>query len=282
MEANKTEKKPKSVFQKVMDVIMTVVVVLVVIIAALVLILTITSKRSTDGAINVFGYEFRTILTGSMERCTHDDPNEECTHINPNDYEIGSLPVGTMIFVESVPEDKAEAQNWYTNNVKEGDVLTFMYQGEVITHRVIEKVTLPSGAYEIHLMGDNRGSDGVAAEQIIITEEGRRDYIIGKVTGQSEFLGWIATTIKTPFGVILMIFIPCTVIVIVELIRIIGMVIADKKAKAKEKQEQIEKETQATKSDIEELKRQIEQAKLELQKTAPVDAIEKNPDKDGE
>ena len=279
MQANNTEKKQKSVFQKIMDVIMTIVVVLVVIIAVSILILTITSKRSADGAINVFGYEFRTILTGSMEKCTHDDPDEVCTHINPDDYEIGSLPVGTMIFIETVPEDKTEAQQWYTD-IADGDVLTFMYQGEVITHRVIDKIELPSGAFEIHLMGDNRGSDGVAAEQIIVTDEGKRNYIIGKVTGQSEFFGWIATTVKTPFGVIMMIFIPCSVIVVVELIRIIAMVIADKKAKAKEKQEQIEKETQATQSDIEELKRQIEQAKLELQKVST--DTTKTPDSDGE
>lgn len=279
MQANNTEKKPKSVFQKIMDVIMTIVVVLVVIIAVSILILTITSKRSADGAINVFGYEFRTILTGSMEKCTHDDPDEVCTHINPGDYEIGSLSVGTMIFIETVPEDKTEAQQWYTD-IADGDVLTFMYQGEVITHRVIDKIELPSGAFEIHLMGDNRGSDGVAAEQVIVTDEGKRNYIIGKVTGQSEFLGWIATTVKTPFGVIMMIFIPCSVIVIVEIIRIIAMVIADKKAKAKEEQEQIEKETQATKSDIEELKRQIEQAKLELQKVST--DTTKTPDSDVE
>jgi uncharacterized membrane protein len=202
-----------------------------------------------------------------MEKCTHDDPDEECTHIDLSKYEIGSLSVDTMIFIETVPEGKSEAQSWY-EKIKEGDVLTFLYGGEVITHRVISKIDLPSGAFEFHLMGDNRGSDGVAAEQIISTESGKRDYIIGKVVGQSEFLGWVVTTIKTPLGLIMMIFIPCIIIVIVEVVRIIGMIVADNKEKAKEKEEQAEKERKehdATKNELDELRRQIEQAKLELQ-----------------
>ena len=277
----KTEKKPKTLLQKILDVVMTVFVVLVVIIAVFVLFVTITSKRSADGAINVFGYEFRTILTGSMEKCTHKDPTEECDHVDVSKYDIGHLSVDTMIFIETVPENKTDAQAWYSK-IKEGDVLTFMYEGAVITHRVIEKKTLPSGAYEIHLMGDNRGDDGIAGEQIIVTEAGRRDYVIGKVVGQSEFLGWMITTVKKPIGAILFIFVPCGAILIVEVVRIISMLAAEKKRKAKEKADVIALESDNTQKDIEELKRQIELYKqsLNAQSTDSVDTAQEKTDQD--
>ena len=272
-------KKPKTVLQKILDVALTVIVVIVVIIAVFVLFVTITSKKSPDGAANIFGYQMRTILTGSMEKCKHEDPSEECDHVDVSKYEIGHLPVDTMIFIELVPEDKDKANEWY-KNLKEGDVLTFQYTGMgVVTHRIIEIEPNSTGGYEIDLMGDNRGDDGTAGVQTIITNNAdSANRVIGKVVGQSVFLGKAVTIIRKPVGAIFVILVPCLLIVIVEVVKIIVVLTEDKRAKRKAQNEErkaLEEKTETAREDIEELKKQIEQTKLALNST---DAPPKEPD----
>ena len=272
-------KKPKTVLQKILDVALTVIVVIVVIIAVFVLFVTITSKKSPDGAADIFGYQMRTILTGSMEKCKHEDPSVECDHVDVSKYEIGHLPVDTMIFIELVPEDKDEANEWY-KNLKEGDVLTFQYTGMgVVTHRIIEIEPNSTGGYEIDLMGDNRGDDGTAGVQTIITNNAdSANRVIGKVVGQSVFLGKAVTIIRKPFGAIFVILVPCLLIVIVEVVKIIVILTEDKRAKRKAQKEErkaLEEKTETAREDIEELKKQIEQTKLALNST---DAPKDEPD----
>ena len=272
-------KKPKTVLQKILDVALTVIVVIVVIVAIFVLLVTITSKKSPDGAANIFGYQMRTILTGSMEKCKHEDPSEECDHVDVSKYEIGHLPVDTMIFIELVPEDKDKANEWY-KNLKEGDVLTFQYAGMgVVTHRIIEIEPNSTGGYEIDLMGDNRGDDGTAGVQTIITNNAdSTNRVIGKVVGQSLFLGKAVTIIRKPVGAIFVILVPCLLIVIVEVVKIIVVLTEDKRAKKKAQKEErkaLEEKTETAREDIEELKKQIEQTKLALNST---DAPPKEPD----
>lgn len=272
-------KKPKTVLQKILDVALKVIVVIVVIIAVFVLFVTITSKKSPDGAADIFGYQMRTILTGSMEKCKHEDPSEECDHVDVSKYEIGHLPVDTMIFIELVPEDKDEANEWY-KNLKEGDVLTFQYTGMgVVTHRIIEIEPNSTGGYEIDLMGDNRGDDGTAGVQTIITNNAdSANRVIGKVVGQSVFLGKAVTIIRKPVGAIFVILVPCLLIVIVEVVKIIVVLTEDKRAKRKAQNEErkaLEEKTETAREDIEELKKQIEQTKLALNST---DAPKDEPD----
>ena len=272
-------KKPKTVLQKILDVALTVIVVIVVIIAVFVLFVTITSKKSPDGAADIFGYQMRTILTGSMEKCKHEDPSEECDHVDVSKYEIGHLPVDTMIFIELVPEDKDEANEWY-KNLKVGDVLTFQYTGMgVVTHRIIEIEPNSTGGYEIDLMGDTRGDAGTAGVQTIITNNAdSANRVIGKVVGQSVFLGKAVTIIRKPVGAIFVILVPCLLIVIVEVVKIIVILTEDKRAKRKAQNEErkaLEEKTETAREDIEELKKQIEQTKLALNST---DAPKDEPD----
>lgn len=276
-ESGDEEKKPKTLLQKILDVIATVIVVVVVIIAVFVLIITITSKRSPDGATDIFGYQMRTILTGSMEKCKHDDPTEECDHVDVSKYPIGHLPVNTMIFIELVPSDKASAEKWY-DGIREGDVLTFQYEGiGVVTHRVIHKDPTGTGGYKIQLMGDNRGSDGTAGIQVIYTDSNSKgNYVIGKVVGQSEFLGGVVYTIKQPWGALLIIFIPCFVIVVIEVIKIISILVQSKKEKEQEKQEALNAESEAVRKEIEELKKQL--ALVQQTSDAPQEAVQDDKD----
>lgn len=250
----KAEKKPKSLFQKILDVIVTIIVVLVVIIAILVLLITITSKKSPDGAMNVFGYQMRTILTGSMEKCQHKDTNVECDHVDVSGYSVGHLPIDTMIFIELVPQNEQDAQKWYSS-LKVGDVLTFRCDlaDLAITHRIIDIDPVGNG-YEITLMGDNRGDDGNASEQTLRTDQmDNSNYVIGKVVGHNLFLGKLVKLIKQPLGVVIVIIAPCLLIVIVEIIRIISILLLSKREKEQEKNEQNLRQ-------VEELKMQIAQA----------------------
>ena len=67
-----------------------------------------------DGAVNFFGYEMRTVLSDSMEKCDETDVSG---------FEIKDIPVKSLVFTETVPTGEA-AEEWYAN-LKVGDVLTF-------------------------------------------------------------------------------------------------------------------------------------------------------------
>ncbi len=255
------KKQPKTKLQKVLSIISTIAVVLVVIVAIFVVFITITAKKSPDGAMNVFGHQMRTILTGSMEECPTHNEEVECELNDVSDYSIGHLPIDTMIFVEVAPTNADKAEKWYAK-IKKGDVLTFQYSGMgVVTHRVYSIEPWHEGGYKIVLKGDNCGGDGVVDSQVIYTHKtGGYDKVIGKVTGQNLFLGKVVTFIQKPYGAIAVIFVPCFIIMVVEIIKIISIVRASKKEKAEEKQ----KEVDQTQSDIEELKRQIELTKQSM------------------
>ena len=112
--------------------------------------LTIFAKKDSDGTAEVFGYQFRIVITESMAKCDETDVS---------DYDIKSIPLRSMVFVETVPEDADEAKEWY-DELKVGDVLTFKYvyaTQVTITHRIIS--IEPDGeGYIIKLTGDNKAS----------------------------------------------------------------------------------------------------------------------------
>ena len=99
-------------------------------------VLLLMGRGKEDGATTVLGYQLRTVLTPSMD---------ENDNFDASRFDIGSIPKDAMVFVETVPEDPAEAKEFY-DSIREGDVLTFMYdeydiggQPDVITHRVIAR-----------------------------------------------------------------------------------------------------------------------------------------------
>ena len=240
----------------VLDVLMYVFIALCVVLV----IFTITAKKS-DGAINVFGYQARIVLSESMEKCDE---------TNLKDYKIKDIPLKSMVFIELVPEDESQAKDWY-ESLQVGDVLTFRYKydrQETITHRIIEKNEnldkdgKPNGWYTFVLKGDNKAlaedpnaSAADTGTQTINTEIESANYIVGKVTGQSRFLGFIAYALKQPICIALIVIVPCLIIMTLEVIKIVGVLNEDKKKKQIE-----EKESQQ--NEIEELKKQL----AELQK----------------
>lgn len=60
------------------------------------------AKQTSDGAIKLFGYEMRLVVSNSMEKSETTDVRE---------YAIQDIPIHSLIFIETVPEGKEKA--WY-------------------------------------------------------------------------------------------------------------------------------------------------------------------------
>lgn len=221
-----------------------VVLYIIIALALFVLIVSITAKKDSDGTATVFGKQLRFVQSDSMGKC-------ELTDVSG--YEIKSIPVKSCVFIEVVPENEAKKAEWY-KSLKVGDVLTFKYvytKQETITHRIVDIEQNGEGGYLITLEGDNKNSDSNLLKQTIDTSlTDSPNYVIGKVTGQSYLLGLLVYAFKTPVGIVCLIIIPCVIIIIFEVLRLVRVFGGEKKEKLK-----AERQNQA--NEIEELKRQL-------------------------
>lgn len=240
----------KSKILKIGNIILNVLLYAFFGASMLLLIFSVASKKDSDGAVNVFGFQLRVVISESMEK-------HEETYPQIKKYRIKSLPLRTLVLIKTVPNDEEKADAWY-EDIKVGDVLTFRYvmtnKQETITHRVIEKEPNSDGdGYSIVLQGDNKGTKTQAGKQTIDTSEDPEiatNYIIGKVIAKSFILGLLITALKSQVGIIFIVIIPCLVIIVFEVIRIVNYFTAEKKKKADE-------EASKQKDEIEELKRQL-------------------------
>ncbi len=230
-------------------------------ICILALVLSITAKRDADGAVNLKGHQMRVVLSDSMAACPETDVSG---------YEIGDIPLRSMIFIELVPEDEAAAADWYAS-LRVGDVLTFRYvyvTQETITHR-ITSITPKEDGYIIILEGDNKAADADTLIQTVdTTQADSPNYILGRVTGQSYPLGLLATAAKSPVGIICIIIVPSLIIMVFEIIRLVGALTEDRRKR--ERRRVIEQE-----AELEALKRRL----AELEETAAPPDGEAPPEK---
>ena len=208
------------------------------------LFIAVSSKKDSDGAATVFGKQIRIIRSDSMAK-------SEFTDVS--DYKIKSIPIKSLIIVETVPKAEAKREAWFSK-LKVGDVLTFRYvfvSQETVTHRITAIERKEGGGYIIELKGDNAASENGAGTQTIDTSDLESpNYVIGKVTGQSHVLGVLVYALKTPVGIICIVILPCLIIIGLEIVRIIGVLQENKRKQAQEEAEKKE-------SEIEELKRQL-------------------------
>ena len=211
-------------------------------IALFVVVLSIATKKDADGAATVFGKQIRIVRSDSMEKCEETDVS---------DYDIKDLPIKTLLVIDVVPTDAEEAKEWY-KAVRVGDVLTFRYkytEQVTITHRVI-KITEKEGGYIIELAGDNKASEDTLTQVIDTSDTESYNYVIGKVVWANFPLGWLVYAFKTPAVVTCVIIIPCLIIIVLEVVKIVN-VLGDGK------REKIKKEAQQKEAEIEELKRRL-------------------------
>lgn len=247
----------KGKLKKIGNVILHIFLYLFLALCLFSVVLTVVAKKDVDGAAELFGYQMRVVTSDSMAAC-------ELTDVSG--YEIKSIPLRSMIFVELVPEDKAAADAWYAS-LKEGDVLTFRYvytQQVTITHRITSITEKETGGYLIELAGDNKNAESGQLYQTIDTSlPNSTNYVIGKVTGQAFLLGFLISLMKTPIGIIFIVIVPCFIIILLEVLKIVGVVTADKKKREQEEAEKKERE-------LEELRQRL--AQLEQREYQPTAA----------
>lgn len=156
--------KKKIVFKWINRIVSTALTILLIAVAGLVL----TTKLS-GGEPQVFGYQFKTVLSGSMEP---------------------EFLTGSVIAVE--PMEGEERQN-----LKEGDVITFMESADkLITHRIIEVKETGNGAVYT-TKGDNNNAPD--------TEPVLADNVVAKYTGITiPFLGYAVNFAQTQNGAFLL------------------------------------------------------------------------------
>ena len=237
--------------KKWVNVVLNVLMYLFLAICVLTVIMTLISRRDVDGAAEIFGYQMRIVTSESMAKCEHTDVSE---------FEIGSIPLRSMVFVQTVPDDAGKADEWY-GDLEVGDVLTFRYvytTQVTITHRIVSIEEKNTGGYVIELSGDNKDSDAELLNQTIDTSiAGSTNYVIGKVTGVSYAFGLVMSVLMSTPGIILIIMLPCAIIILLEVVKIVRILGADKKKRREE--EEAEKN-----NEIEELRRRL--AELEAAK----------------
>lgn len=227
---------------RVCKIVGNVLLYVVLAIALLAVLLSVATKKDADGAATVFGKQLRIVRSDSMEMCEETDVSE---------YAIKALPVKTLLVIDVVPTDEESAKAWY-KAVKVGDVLTFRYQYTeqvTITHRVT-KITEKDGGYVIELAGDNKASADTLTQTIDTTATESFNYVIGKVVWASFPLGWLVYSLKTPVVVVCLILIPCLIVIILEIVKIVN-VLGDSK------REKIQEEARQKEAEIEELKRRL-------------------------
>ncbi len=254
-----TKEESKSKFKKIIGIILNVLTYLFFALCLVALILSVAAKKDADGAVSLWGKQMRVVVSDSMAACPDTDVS---------DHEIKDIPIRSMIFIDLVPKDAAEAEAWYAD-LKAGDVLTFRYvyvSQETITHRIIEITPKETGGYMITLEGDNKASDSNTLTQTIDTSlEDSPNYVIGKVTAQNYWLGLLVATVKNPIGIVCIVIIPCVIIAVFEIFRLVGALTENRRKREREEQKKRDEE-------FEEMKRQLELLQQKQQENTPVAA----------
>ena len=234
---------------KIKNIIIDVIMYVFLALCAFFVAILVFGQKDVDGTTEVFGHQFRVVTSDSMDEC-------EATDVSI--YDIKSIPIKSMVFVELVPENEEDAIKWYSN-IQDGDVLTFRYvytTQVTITHRVKTKIDNLDGTFTFELVGDNKDSDENLLEQVITTgNPASTNYIIGKVVGQSKLLGNVVTTLRNPLGMVLIIILPSLAIIIYEILRIVNVISTEKKKQIKEEYDKKENEIELLKQRLAELEK---------------------------
>ncbi|MHC0037572.1 signal peptidase I SipW [Pseudoneobacillus sp. C159] len=143
----------------------------IVFIALLVMIVMVISSRASGGEPELFGYQFKTVLSGSMEP---------------------TFKTGSLILVERVENVK---------ELKEGDVITFKQdENNVVTHRIVE-VMDQGGSVLYRTKGDNNEE----ADMNPVLDQN----VVAKYSGITfPFIGYFLKYASSPIGTALLLILP--------------------------------------------------------------------------
>ena len=211
--------------------------------------------KGENGAMNFFGHETRIVLTGSMA-------GEDQVYIDHPEYEIKKINVHDAVFINTVPTEEEKQKEFY-ENIKVGDVLSFIYQkggNVVVTHRIM-KIEQNEYHYIFTMRGDNPKGDNIIYDndQYTQTIYSDRGEILGKVVGVNGFLGNLLYVISSnKVLLILIVIVPSGLFALYEIGRIVFIVYMNKKEKQlalinKEQIEQLD-ELEKLRQEVKELK----------------------------
>ena len=254
--AQEKEQKQHSKAYKIVNIILDVLFVAFAVFAITAIIFRSTTSNNKNGR-SINGTQLRTVQTGSMAENNHIDPETYKT------YEIKTLPINTLISIKEVTEKNSDK---FYSDLKVGDVVTFVYyttinnkKGQyVFTHRLTAKDEVTDG-YRLTLMGDaEKPSGGV---QIVYTNpttaEQSFSYVIGKVTWSNHPVGEVVSFVKSRNGILFLVVLPCSLLFIYEIGKIIYLINKDKKAKKQLKMAETETQLNSSQAEIEALKAQL-------------------------
>ena len=237
----------KPLLKKIFKISSNVLFYIFIALCAVSVIASFYMKQNSDDALTLFGYQARLVQSDSMAK-------SELTDVS--NYKIKSIPIKSLVFIQTIPEEEASAEEWFAD-LKVGDVLTFryVYNGQVtITHRIVKIEEKATGGRILTLEGDNKNASVNLSQQILDTslhfDLTNYNYAIGKVVGQSLFLGFSIYAINTPVGMLCMIIIPCLIIIVMEIIRIVNVLGEEKRKKATELAEEKQLEIELLKQQL--------------------------------
>ncbi|UJL45360.1 signal peptidase I [Virgibacillus sp. NKC19-16] len=160
--------KKRSVLKWVNRIVSTVLMILLVSVA-----LMVVFTKLSGGEPEVFGYQLKTVLSGSMEP---------------------GIQTGSVIAVQSVDGDQR-------TNFQNGDVITFMEEeNKLVTHRITEVATSNSGVLYT-TKGDN--NNAVDASPVLA------ENVVGVYSGFTiPYIGYLINFAQSPEGSALLLILP--------------------------------------------------------------------------
>jgi len=237
----------KSTLKKMGNIALNVLLYVFLAICIFTVFVTVLSKKDSEGTAEVFGYQMRVVASDSMAASEHTDVSS---------YKIKDIPIRSMVFVQIMPDTPEEVNEWY-RDLEVGDVLTFRYvytTQVTITHRITSITEKPTGGFVIELAGDNKNSHGDQLYQTIDTSiPNNTNYVIGKVVGQAYLLGLLMSFLMQPIGIIFLIILPCLIIIMLEITKIIKVFSSEKRQREKEDAQKKEEELMALRSRLAQL-----------------------------
>ncbi len=273
------DKKQKA--KKIINIILDALFISFAVFAVVAIIFRSTTNNNKDGR-SINGYQLRTVETGSMAENNHIDPETY------KSYSIHTLPVNSLIRIKEAPEAEEKKAQFY-EDLKVGDVVTFVYYTSingklgqyVYTHRLIEKIAVAGeqGGYRLTLMGDAETASG--GVQTVYTnplsEEQSFSYVIGKVVWVNHPIGEVVSFLKSRSGILVLVVIPCSILCLFEIGKIIFYVTKDKKEKKALVEAEKEAQLDSNQAEIENLKAQL--AALQNKEQAEADKVDEEVDK---
>ena len=240
--------------QKALNISLKIICWLLVAFTVVVLIFTVISATTLDrNDRGIFGYKFFLVLSDSMS------PSE-----NNKDMEVTFSVNDIVIIKEVADEDKYK--------LKEGDIISFLYQGEdngdlkfgdTVTHMIREVIKDGKGSVTgYRTFGTNTGAN----DEAILKPE----YVIGTYAAKLPKLGYFFNFMKTTAGYIICILLPFLLLILyngVNVIRALKSIRSEEKAKVEAERKEIEADRQRN----EEVLRELLALKAELERKNAAD-----------